>query len=109
MKWKVQYPDGATSYYSPTENQLFMFDCTFKNHRNVAKKIFEGGSKVACAWVLCEHIEIHPGLKHEDESHRVRYNPRVQPNWLYEGRIMDNTSVAQLHTIDYGVYITQKI
>lgn len=107
MKWKVQYPDGNVVYVSPTENQLVMTDCVFKNHKSTAQKIFDGGEKVVCAWILCKDIEVYSGRWFRDESRRVRYNPRVQPNWLFDGQIMDNDGMPRLHTIDYGVYITE--
>jgi len=106
MKWKVQHPDGSVVYYSPTDNQLVMIGCTFKNYRKTAQKIFDGGEKVACAWILCKDIEVYSGQWFKDESRRVRYNPRVQPNWVFDGQVMDNDGVPKLHTIDYGVYIT---
>ena len=108
MKWKVQYPDGQSLYFSPSEFQLVMHDCTFKNHKSTAKKIFDGGEKVVCAWVLCKEISIYGQQVIKDESTRVRYNPRVQPNWLLDGEVMDNKTASKLHTIDYGVYITEK-
>ena len=107
LKWKVQYPDGSVIYYSPNDSQLVMSDCTFKNHKKTAQKIFDGGEKVVCAWILCKDIEIHDTQVIKDESRRVRYNPRVQPNWLFDGNIMDNDGAPKLHTIDYGVYITE--
>jgi hypothetical protein len=84
-----------------------MTDCVFKNYKKVAKKIFDGGEKVVCAWILCKNIEVYSGKWFKDESMRVRYNPRVQPNWLLDGHIMDNDGVPQIHTIDYGVYISK--
>jgi hypothetical protein len=108
MKWKVQYPDGTVSYYNPTDLQLVMHDCVFKNYKSTAQKIFDGGEKVVCAWVLCKEIDVHPQPLIKDESTKVRYNPRVQPNWLLDGEIMDNKTAVKLHTIDYGVYITSE-
>jgi hypothetical protein len=84
-----------------------MTDCVFKNYKKVAKKIFDGGEKVVCAWILCKNIEVYSGKWFKDESKRVRYNPRVQPNWLLDGHIMDNDGAPQIHTIDYGVYISK--
>ena len=83
MKWKVTYPDRV-EYYSPNDVQLVMTDCVFKNYKKVAKKIFDGGEKVVCAWILCKNIEVYSGKWFKDESMRVRYNPRVQPNWLLD-------------------------
>lgn len=105
LKWKVTHPDGVI-YYSPDEVQLVMTECTFKNHKSTAQKIYDGGNKTVCAWVLCKDIKIYTGKPITDETNKVRYNPRVQPNWLYEGKVMDNETAPQLHTIDRGVYIS---
>lgn len=107
MKWKVQHPDGSSQYYNPNEFQLVMSDCTFKNHKSTAQKIFDGAHKTVCAWILCKDIVIRSTDFIKDESRRVRYNPRVQPNWIFDGQIMDNDGAPKLHTIDYGVYITE--
>jgi len=107
LKWKVTHPDGDVIYYSPDEVQLVMTECTFKNHKSTAQKIFDGAHKTVCAWILCKDIKIYTGKPITDESRRVRYNPRVQPNWIFDGQIMDNDGAPKLHTIDYGVYITE--
>ena len=106
LKWKVTHPDNSVIYYSPDEVQLVMTECTFKNHKSTAQKIYDGGNKTVCAWVLCKEIEIKTTGFIKDETKKVQYNPRVQPNWLYEGKVMDNETSIQLHTIDRGVYIS---
>lgn len=87
MKWKVQYPNGVVEYYTPSEVQLLMKGCQLRNHKGVAKKIFEGGEKVVCAWVLCDDITIidHTFTQFDTICDKLKYNPRVQPNWLLNG------------------------
>ena len=58
MKWKIQYPNGNILYYNPSEVQFVMTNCQLRNYKKVAEKIFNGGNKVVCAWVLCEEINI---------------------------------------------------
>ena len=107
MKWKVQYTDGTIEYHSPTDVQLLMHDCTLKNHKKVAQKIFDGGEKVVCAWILCKSL----GIKKKDfiqadvSGERVRYNPRVTPHWMLNDKNVDGLPVDKLVTVDYGVYI----
>lgn len=107
MKWKVQYPNGAVEYYAPSEAQLMMKGCQLRNHKKVAKKIFDGGNKTVCAWVLCNEIEVfnESFLKLDTYCDRVRYNPRVQPNWLLNGEIMDNEKFEIIGSVDSGLYI----
>lgn len=106
LKWKVTYPDGEVTYYSPDEFQLVMTECTFKNHKKTAQKIYDGDNKTVCAWILCKDIKVHTDKSITDESNRVRYNPRVKPNWVFNDRVVDDETSPQLHTIDRGVYIS---
>jgi hypothetical protein len=107
MKWKVQYPNGAVEYYSPSEVQLIMKGCQLRNHKGVAQKIFDGGEKVVCAWVLCDSIEIitNTFLQLDTYCHKIKYNPRVQPNWLLNGEVVDNEKFEIIGSVDSGLYI----
>lgn len=106
MKWKVQYPNGVVEYYDPSEAQLVMTRCQLKNHKKTAQKIFEGANKTVCAWVLCEEIDIRKEtfIQFDVNCDRIRYNPRVQPNWLLNGEIVDSQRVDMIGSVDYGLY-----
>lgn len=106
LKWKIEYPDGRTLYCEPDGVQLVMKDCTFKNHRSTAQKIYDGANKTVCAWVLCKQLEIRTDNFITDETYRAYYNPRVQPNWLINGNVVDGKTAPQIHTIDRGVFLT---
>ena len=107
MKWKVSFPDGNTEYYSPTDVQLVLNNCQIKNYKSAAKKIFEGGTKVVCAWILCEDITIRTdGFNQSDvKGQRLRYNPRIDPNWVTDGINVDNMKFNRIESVDYGLYI----
>lgn len=107
MKWKVEHPDGKVEYLHPTEVQLVMTGCTMKNHRKTAQRIFEGGEKVVCAWVLCDSIRIRKEGFDLDNENRIRYNPRVQPNWTLNGRVVDGEEFDKIISVDYGLYVQQ--
>jgi hypothetical protein len=106
MKWKVQYPDGKVEYHSPTDIQLVMHLCHLKNQKKTAQKIFDGGEKVVCAWVLAKELTIiKSGFVQADiTGERVSYNPRVTPHWMLDGENVDGMSVDKLVTVDYGIY-----
>lgn len=105
LKWKVEYPD-RTVYLSPTDNQLIMKSCQLKNYKKVAQRIFDGQNKQVCAWVLCEDIEIINKDMQQFDVHcdRIKYNPRVQPNWLLNGELVDNDYFKLIGSVDYGLY-----
>jgi hypothetical protein len=106
LKWKIEYPNGEVSYIEPDGVQLVMRDCTFKNYRKTAQKIYDGADKTVCAWILCKQIEIRTDNFITEEQNRAYYNPRVQPNWVMNDVVVDGKTAPQLHTINRGVFLT---
>jgi len=106
MKWKIQYPNGVVQYHNPNEVQLVMRGCQLRNHKGVAQKIFDGANKTVCAWVLCEQIDVIKDTFACVDTiwDRIRYNPRVQPNWMFNGNIADNQYFGTIASVDYGLY-----
>ena len=88
MKWKIQC-GNQSEYYSPDEWNLFMSGCTLKNHKKTAEKIHQGAEKTVCAWILCDHIFLGKNCALPEGGTQLRYNPRVQPNWLADGEVVD--------------------
>jgi hypothetical protein len=112
MKWQITSPCGNIEYFDPVETQLTLKGCVLKNHKKVAQTIFNGANKTVCAWVLCEEIEINTlgnfvQADNKDQSNRVRYNPRVTPNWVFDGVVVDGCKFEQLVSVDRGLYITK--
>jgi len=109
MKWKIEYPDGKIEYHHPTDVQLNMHDCILKNYKTTAQKIFDGANKTVCAWVLCKQIEIRTNNFEPETQNKIRFNPRVQPNWVYNGEIVDGKKFDSVISVDYGLYIQKTI
>lgn len=112
MKWKIQYPSGAVEYCSPTTTQLIMKGCVLKNNRRTAEKIMSGQHKTVCAWILCDSIEVKYDLFQPYDTYsmcvRLKYNPRVEPNWVYDNRInADNLKFIEIGTVDYKLFVTK--
>jgi hypothetical protein len=106
MKWKVEYPDGRKEYHRPSDVQLIMEGCQLKNQRATAQKIFNGATKTVCAWVLCEEIELRTKRFIKDnQEKRVRYNPRVTPNWMYKDQLSDGKTFERIYSVDSGLYV----
>jgi hypothetical protein len=106
MKWKIQYPDGRVDYKDPNTTQLVLEDCILKNHQGVAKRIYEGGNKTVCAWILCKKIQFKKiKLDGEIEKMKVQYNPRHLPFWIYKGDIVDGMGFDRICSQDKGLYV----
>lgn len=97
MKWKVETPGGKPEYYSPDAVQLRLTKCTLKNHKKTAEKIYQGANKTVCAWVLCDAISIEPAKTIDTSSlEQIKYNPRIQPNWMWRDAIADGRQVNEM-------------
>jgi hypothetical protein len=95
MKWKVESKDGIF-YYDPEEVSLVMTGCTLKNYKKTAEKIYNGGEKVVCAWVLCNDLIINNIKNDISDKHQIKYNPRITPNWTLNGDIVDNNNYCTI-------------
>ena len=107
-KWKITYPSGNIEYHVPANVQLVMKKCQLKNSYKIASKIFNGGNKQVCAWILCEEIDVV--IKNYNQSDitgkRIKYNPRIQPNWLIDETNVDGLKVNQIESIGNCLYVT---
>jgi hypothetical protein len=95
MKWKAEFPTHS-EYYSPDEHTLFLFGCQLKNHKKTAEKINQGANKSVCAWILCDQLFLGQNVKLPDGGTQLKYNPRVQPNWMADEAIVDNEAYESI-------------
>ncbi len=89
LKWKIEHPDIQSEYLDPNEVQLVLRNCVLKNNQKSAQEIFQGDYKKVCAWVLCESVEIKTNDFSSHSENQIKYNPRIQPNWLLNDENMD--------------------
>jgi hypothetical protein len=106
MKWKVTYNTGRVEYHSPSEVQLVLHKCTLKNNRKAAQKIFTGETtKVVCAHIMCERVEIVTSDFATETTSHIKYNPRVLPFWNLDGMNVDGNEYKELFTVDYKLFL----
>lgn len=107
MKWKVEMPNGNTSYYDPSTTKLTMADCQLKNHKATAMKIYNGANKSVCAWIVCTSIYISSSIHGAPTGLRqVKYNPRVIPHWTDDsGSNLDNELVSMIVSSDKKLFV----
>ena len=115
--WQVKQVDPwaelPVQYFDPKLFQLHMFDCTLINKKGTAKRIFEGGEKNVCAWILCGTVASQPAqpksaskvFKLVHSAEQLFYNPRVAPHWTdSRGINFDGVRLPALRTADHRVY-----
>jgi hypothetical protein len=104
LKWKVTSPNGDVNYYEPNNVCLHMENCKLVNQQGTAKKIHDGANKTVCAWIESETVTIFHPLNIA-QGIKVSFNPRVQPNWVCDGEIVDKGRFDVLYSFENGVYI----
>ena len=104
LKWKVTSPNGDVNYYEPNNVCFHMENCKLVNQQGTAKKIHDGANKTVCAWIESEVLTIFEPLLIAKGT-KVSYNPRVQPNWVCDGEIVDKGRYDVLYSFENGVYL----
>lgn len=106
MKWRVIDSDGIVTYYNPCDVQLIMKGCTLRNNKKVATKIYNGEStKVVCAWILCDEIEIRRSDFIKESDYKIKYNPKLAPHWMFLGEDIDDKNVSYIYSVDFKLHI----
>jgi hypothetical protein len=106
MKWKIAYPDGNIEYLDPNKVDLLMKKCKLRNSQRTAQKIFDGENKTVCAWILCDDVVISENQKEPlEENGRLRYNPRVKPNWDFRDVNVDGKQFCVIESRGSKLYI----
>jgi hypothetical protein len=106
MKWKIAYPDGNIEYLDPNKVDLLMKKCKLRNSQKTAQKIFDGENKTVCAWILCDDVVISENQKEPlEENGRLRYNPRVKPNWDFRDVNVDGKQFCVIESRGSKLYI----
>lgn len=106
MKWKVEYPNKTVEYHDPEQVQLILTNAQLRNYKKVAEKIYNGANKSVCAWVLCDSVEIKTTDFKElnDSFDRIKYNPRIKPNWTINKEIADNEFIELIISENNKLY-----
>jgi hypothetical protein len=101
-KWQVKVGSDIT-YYDPESTSIVMKVCRLRNSKKIAMQINKGANKTVCAWIECEYLEIQKTSENNSSS-SITYNPRIQPNWVENGKDVDNETYQILYTNGRGVY-----
>lgn len=106
MKWRIIHYDGRVEYLDPTEVQLVMTNCVLNNSKLAAERIFNGGNKTVCSWILCDNLEIRYNNFNQSDikGRRLRYNPRIAPNWLICKINIDGTRHSRIESVGHKLY-----
>lgn len=106
MNWQVA-GHGSVFYFDPIQTQLILHNCSLYNNSKISNKIFNGTNKIVCAWVYCEDFQLNPYSLEicTDSLKNIRYNPRINPNWILDGKNIDGMNFSCLVTKYNKLYV----
>jgi len=114
-KWQIICPLNTVKYYEPDDTQLILKGCVLKNNKKEALTIFNGQNKKVCARILCEEIDIKTNILSStnkipfsvDSDMQVRYNPKVEPNWVHKDKDVDGCKFIELVSVGRNLFINK--
>ena len=106
-KWKIDYGNNNVICHSIDEVFLIMKNCVLSNNTKIANKIFNGANKNVCSFIVCDDIEIilKTDTILEKNDLELKYNPKVNPYWIFNDVNYDNKTISELYTVSNKIYI----
>tara|TARA_R110000765_G_scaffold30165_2_gene71475 strand:+ start:11324 stop:11728 length:405 start_codon:yes stop_codon:yes gene_type:complete len=98
MKWQIKEQDGTIHFVDPENYRLVMENCSLTNQKGTAKKIFEGENKSVCSWINCNKVLVYNDQGIGGEEKILSYNPKITPNWVYQGENVDGEFFGAIYT-----------
>jgi hypothetical protein len=116
--FQVISPDGRREYYDPEDNFIYMENARLYNNCKVAEKIHGGRNKTVCSWIECDEVDIrgilgslfsNEPIPEADGKIELKYNPRVNPHWLENGKNVDFKGYPRLFTVGKSVFVGEVV
>ena len=105
MKWQIKSADGVVEYINPKDFSLHLEGVTLKNSKSTAERIKSGSNKTVCAWMLVDGYRVTKTYKASMLGDELRYNPRVAPHWLLNGKDADGMRINKLVSNNNKLYL----
>ncbi|NDD85586.1 hypothetical protein EB118_17745 [bacterium] len=108
--WQVKSKDEVL-YYNPKQYYFMLHNCTLKNKRGTAEKVFSTQKRDVCGFVRCEDWELFEYTSHYNMNYEyggeLLYDPKIAPFWRMENSqdSYDNTTYKRLITFGRRIFI----
>lgn len=102
--WQIK-SDDSVQYYDRKQYYFIMHNCTLKNQRGTAEKVFSTQKRDVCGYVRCENFDLFVhndyGVDHEcgDE---LLYDPKIAPYWRKENDTNSYDGLQYNRLITFG-------
>lgn len=108
--WQVKSKDEVL-YYNPKQYYFLLHNCTLKNKRGTAEKVFSTQKRDVCGFVRCEDWELFEFTPYYDMNYEygdeLMYDPKIAPYWRKENdpSIYDDLQYTRLITFGRRIFV----
>jgi hypothetical protein len=106
LKWRIKFPNKKVLFLEPEKVQIILINSILINHKKTALKIYQGSYKTPCAWIFCDDIKVLKENLLKPNENSVKYNPKIQPNWLLNNKIIDNQTFQIIFSFNKKLYVS---
>lgn len=80
---------AEVEYVNPETHSLILENCLLYNKVNESLKIFNGGEKNPCAYIIFEKYSVIEKTDLQGNPINISFNPKKNPNWLIDNQNAD--------------------
>lgn len=79
--WQIRFGQVPV-YHNPAMSAIVMYDCTLKNERGKAERVFASQKRDVCGYVRCKnYTTIAYDSVNVDGHQELMYDPKIAPYW----------------------------
>jgi len=79
--WQIRFGQVPV-YHNPAMSAIVMYDCTLKNERGKAERVFATQKRDVCGYIRCKNYTTISYDSINVEGHEeLMYDPKIAPYW----------------------------
>jgi hypothetical protein len=106
--WQIRFGQVPV-YHNPAMSAIVMYDCTLKNERGKAERVFATQKRDVCGYVRCKNYTTISYDSINVEGHQeLMYDPKIAPYWRSSNstEIYDNKTYDTLITVGRRIFVS---
>jgi hypothetical protein len=106
--WQIRFGQVPV-YHDPAKDAIVMYDCTLKNERGKAERVFATQKRDVCGYVRCRDYTSIPYDKVNVEGYQeLMYDPKIAPYWRSSNGPdnYDSHTYPTLVTVGRRIYVS---
>lgn len=106
--WQIRFGQVPV-YHDPAKDGLVMYNCTLKNEKGTAQRVFATQKRDVCGYIRCEDYTSVPYDSFNVEGYEeLLYDPKIAPYWRSSNDTdnRDGLSFPTLVTVGRRVFVS---